>query len=134
MDKAQARILFLILIGVMFVGQAVYDFIKKNKSRRASSRRTTVQRKPQVGKQPVRQPRSPFDDFLKADMPVAEPKTQAKAKPQPQTMTMPDSAETENHDMISEAEAMQPVSGITPPDSDELRRAVIWSEILKRKF
>lgn len=46
-DKAQARILFLILIGVMFFGQAVYDYLRK-KSRRSGAvkpvKRTQVSR------------------------------------------------------------------------------------------
>lgn len=133
MDKAQARILTLVLIAVLFIGQALYDFIKKNRSRSVNRPRQTIRKpnhkvhpqKRQFSPKPIQTAVSP-----KAHVTADRSKLEAELYPSVQS----------GHEMVSADEITEPGNETSPqqtnrlPEGDELRRAVIWSEILKRKF
>ena len=129
-DKAQARILFLILIVVMFFGQAVYDYLRK-KSRRSGAvkpvKRTQVSRqrpKPQPDAQPG----------LPGRMAELSKRLQTAAREEePAAISGP--AERPEPSELSELSDKSDLSDRSDKsDLSDLRRAVIWSEILKRKF
>ncbi|MDE5554703.1 MAG: hypothetical protein K2J10_05920 [Muribaculaceae bacterium] len=116
MDKASVRILFLALIAVMFIGQAVYDFVKKNRGQ-ATRRRPAPRPKTShsVVSKPTRITPTPLS-YPHQDDPSDSSVSLSQLAP---------SAEPDS----------EPESPASPsPQSDELRRAIIWSEILKRKF
>lgn len=122
-DKAQAQILFLVLIAIAFIGQGIHDFIKKN---RAGSRRPATH--------PAKR-HSPQATRYHAQVESANRAT--TGRPMAESHTDHDiSAEIPEPDMPDSADAIKQTktAGSTVPNSDELRKAVIWSEILKRKF
>ena len=114
-DKPQTTILFLVMIGIMFFGQAISDFIKKKKNQS------------QRPKHPVQH-----------SAPKPKPRS-APARPQTITVEKPTEAQREsaavtcNTVNVAETAPENPAQTVSP-DSEELRKAVIWSEILKRKF
>lgn len=122
-DKAQAQILFLVLIAIAFIGQGIHDFIKKN---RAGSRRPATP--------PAKRHSSPVTRY---DAQAQSANRATTGRPMAESLTDHDlSAEITEPDMPDNADAItqtEPARSAAP-DSDELRRAVIWSEILKRKF
>ena len=121
MDKANVRILFLLLIAVMFIGQAVYDFVKKNRSRTRHRR-------------PAARPENRLPQTLNLTPHNNESDISAHPKDDVKILTEPKSDIEhidDSHD-INIADTVPPLSDT--PDSDELRKAIIWSEILKRKF
>ncbi|MDE6369637.1 MAG: hypothetical protein K2K94_10420 [Muribaculaceae bacterium] len=125
MDKASVRILFLALIAVMFIGQAVYDFVKKNRSQAKrhlsqKSQRTSRPTATSLRQQPARKA-SPFIE--KAEPPQPRPA---------ETISFDDNVTAPSAHEIEDSGFSSPQEPGTP--SEELRRAVIWSEILKRKF
>lgn len=123
MDKAQAQILFLVLIAVAFIGQAIHDFIKKN---RANYRPTTKRQAQRTA--PTRAPKTNLEGYrpLKTtEKPKQEPILQSDILDEIQESV----STPETNVSKSETRGSNIASG-----SDELRKAVIWSEILKRKF
>lgn len=125
MDKANVRILFLALIAVMFIGQAIYDFVKKNRSQAKH-------------RHPVKNLRVKRPDVTPARQ---RPTHQAKAYAEKAKPPEPRAVETINFDYnitdnevneIEDSDLSSPQNAET--QAEELRRAVIWSEILKRKF
>ncbi|MDE5567028.1 MAG: hypothetical protein K2J12_01165 [Muribaculaceae bacterium] len=133
MDKAQARILTLVLIAVLFIGQALYDFIKKNRSRSTNRPRQTISK-------PRRHTPSQQRKY-------SQTKTQPKLRPTVSELAGLSALESEPsptekliHSINQEQETHEPDSNavsqqsMPAPTDDELRKAVIWSEILKRKF
>ncbi len=122
MDKEQYRILFLCLIGLLFFGQAVYDYIKKSHRNRTAAktpRRSANRPAPVMVASRPPQPRS------KAARPAAkkEPAPLAETETAVNQDLASAKAETEGNDQ-------QPAA----TNLSDLQRAMIWSEILKRKF
>lgn len=133
MDKAQARILTLVLIAVLFIGQALYDFIKKNRSRSVNRPRQTISKPRRAAPAQQRQ--------------YSQTKTQQKLRPNVSELAGLSALESEPsptekliHSINQDKETREPESiavsqqSLQSPSDDELRKAVIWSEILKRKF
>ena len=127
MDKAQAQLLFLLLMAVIFIGQAIHDHIKKNKIR---SSRTITRPKQSPETIPAR-----LTDFGKTDLKNLI-KTEAPEQKK-QKKTDFDSIDSiggmSQHDEITSHGEIN-VEHKTPLELSELQKAVIWSEILKRKF
>lgn len=130
MDKAQARILFLVLIGILFFGQAVYDYIKKQK--KSSARKPTAHYKKgnvQNGyKRMSTSAPSPMSKKRESNFNQTTPVHQVN-EPLPHKAKSLVEEETETA-MIAETES----TGCNQKTDMDIRNAVIWSEILKRKF
>jgi len=131
-DKAQTRIFLLILIGLLFAGQAIYDYFKKRKisSQRKNAGPVRVPYKQyskpnshQSGTTPSLNvtPKDKNDCFLTSDLTGPE----VLEKKQTVTMANSDRAKENNESMPDEQRNS---------DCMDLRKAMIWSEILKRKF
>ena len=135
-DKAQARILTLVLIAVLFIGQALYDFIKKNRSRSSNRPRQTISKpKPQspvslnnhglTKKRSDHSQRPAVSELAGLSALESEPSSIEK-----QILAIDQPSE----DIRQHVNTTSSPAHSAAPDGDELRRAVIWSEILKRKF
>lgn len=162
MDKGQVKILFMVLIGIMIFGQSLYNSYKKNKRRNTtnqSPRRSTAYRQPTNSA--GYQPNGMQTPFFRSDT-VVDYKTTDKVTYEYSVPGMPSEKNSEIHEhpepetgrtdpprMTAAAQHAAPApapteresSGGTPrprnsanPSHDELRKAVIWSEILKRKY
>lgn len=127
MEKAQERILFLVLAGFLFFGQAIYDFIKKQK--KSHTRRPAAQPKKRsslnVGKQAVKTPLYTGTDDWNSEYKQAGPIYQT-TEPANQG---PDMEVAEDNPVIEKTTEKFPQA-----TASDLRNAVIWNEILKRKF
>lgn len=130
MDKAQARILFLVLIGILFFGQAVYDYIKKQK--KSSARKPTAHyNKRNAPNSDKRMPATP--KLQKSEKRETNSNRVSPAYVENEPMraeTMPLVEEKTETAMIAETES----TGCNQKTDIDIRNAVIWSEILKRKF
>ena len=133
MDKAQARILTLVLIAVLFIGQALYDFIKKNRSRSVNRPRQTINKPGNRIQASNRQSyQKNVQKTVRPKMNASSDRSKLEAELYPSVKSEPVKAAVD--------ETIEPINEKTPhqsqltPAGDDLRRAVIWSEILKRKF
>ncbi len=143
MDKEHARLLFLLLIGLMFFGQAVYDYLKKKS--RANGLTKNMQRGQRLSQHkatpaqsgPRRQsaPASHMSVEAKKTEPAfttATASTTADSRQKASAYVPATNITTEIDRQEQENEPME--ADIHKTDNDELRKAVIWSEILRRKF
>lgn len=125
-DREQVRIIGLILIGIIWAAGALYEYVKKNRNLTTVATKR-VQRNSVSTKKDEKQRRS----SMAIDLKTHETKTRSDAvsllRPE-QEGTLPVITNEANAVEHNEDGASAP-AGIT-----ELRRAVIWSEILRRKF
>ncbi len=126
MDKANVRILILALTVVLFIGQAIYDFVKKNRGRAKHHPQQKPRRVERPTAVPARQRPAAQTASYRADK-VQEPASQAVASP-----NYDDRAAADSSMQIDDADFTTLIFQDTGPH--ELRREIIWSEILKRKF
>lgn len=109
----------------MFIGQAVYDFVKKNRGQAkrrlpAKSQRAQRPKSPPQRQRPTNQANTYIEKSRSPEPRADEPINYGDMPTGPAADEIEESEFTSTQDPATQ--------------SEELRRAVIWSEILKRKF
>lgn len=128
----------MVLIGVMYFGQALYAHFKKQ-ANQAASRPSPRPRMRQTVQQPVtKQKPDSYDKkgikqqpFLAGENIINE----RIGNPLPTIDEMAENIQTSPPGTVID-DSTSPITSQTYADNlrDELKRAVIWSEILKRKY
>lgn len=131
MDKAQELILTLILMAVMYVGRAVYERIKLSSENKNSRPQSTIKQRvsPTGGNDFPRWNPAPSNSFLDFDYPAPEDRKKTDKHLSDNKKDKPSAPKA------TKAVNPEPTTVKTPVlSTTDIRQAVIWSEILKRKY
>ncbi len=125
----------MVLIGVLYFGQAFYSYLKKQAKQtagRLKPRQSMQHASPRPASRPQITPQvntvASKSPFLEGERPAALSSSDAKAALADSHSSPPESTDDETPSPIEAEVSRASVA------HDELRRAVIWSEVLQRKF